>query len=269
MIDEDIEDINWRTEVSQNRQIWQSPKHVDVASRNCSPRTYSTYSLISLEIWTVKVGSVYWCLVTGATQWNSWGNISVEELLSFIERGSATFFSTAPTKENRMTANAHQCPSMQFNYCKTPSPQERVWLVTLNICIHLYCVCVSVCPCVHVFHGVQSDPGILPGWWHQGGLEAKKIQEDPRRSKKYLLTDLTDRIDQVSRTLTETDWASLESDCQEVPKSRDSDRDDDDDTDASEKKAQRKEKTGILLILILSHTIKFSQLLLGIQDVSK
>jgi len=27
------------------------------------------------------------------------GNISVEELLSFIERGSATFFSTAPTKE--------------------------------------------------------------------------------------------------------------------------------------------------------------------------
>lgn len=90
-----------------------------------------------------------------------------------------------------------------------------------------------------------------------------------KRSKKYLLTDLTDRIDQVSRTLTETDWASLESDCQEVPKSRDSDRDDDDDTDASEKKAQRKEKTGILLILILSHTIKFSQLLLGIQDVSK
>lgn len=183
MIDEDIEDINWRTEVSQNRQSWQSPKHVDVASRNCSPRTYSTYSLISLEIWTVKVGSVYWCLVTGATQWNSWGNISVEELLSFIERGSATFFSTAPTKENRMTANAHQCPSMQFNYCKTPSPQERVWLVTLNICIHLYCVCVSVCPCVHVFHGVQSDPEILPGWWHQGGLEAKKIQEDPRDPK--------------------------------------------------------------------------------------
>ena len=199
MIDEDIEDINWRTEVSQNRQSWQSPKHVDVASRNCSPRTYSTYSLISLEIWTVKVGSVYWCLVTGATQWNSWGNISVEELLSFIERGSATFFSTAPTKENRMTANAHQCPSMQFNYCKTPSPQERVWLVTLNICIHLYCVCVSVCPCVHVFHGVQSDPEILPGWWHQGGLEAKKIQE--------IQKVFVDRFDRPHwSSLKDTDW---------------------------------------------------------------
>ena len=27
------------------------------------------------------------------------GNVSVEELLSFIERGSATFFSVAPPKE--------------------------------------------------------------------------------------------------------------------------------------------------------------------------
>ena len=135
---------------------------------------------------SITVSHVHWCPVTGHPSGIAEATSPWKSSCPSLKGGALRFFFNS---SNEGEENDCQCPSMPMNHCKTPSPQERVWLDS-HICIVFAWAYVRVSMSFLEFNLIQeSSPDD----------DTKEALKQPRRSKKDLLTPHWS-------SLLDTDW---------------------------------------------------------------